>query len=75
MEKNETKYVPWLVFVWAMGIFIVIIGWILYGYSALSADVQQYNVDIAKINVQLSQIQNDLSWIKIELQKQYEKTR
>jgi len=55
MEKNI--YVTWPVFIWVMGIFVVVIGWQVTSITRLADTVDP-------IKTQLSQIQTDLQWIK-----------
>ena len=68
MDK-EKNYVSFSIFTWAIGIIVVIIGWMLVANSALSARVNEISIDSITIQTQLSQIQTDLSWIKQNIDK------
>lgn len=69
MDK-EKNYVSFTVFSWAMGIIMVVLGWVLVANSALSARVNEISIDYVAIQTQLSQIQTDLSWIKQNINKE-----
>jgi hypothetical protein len=58
--ERETKYVPWAVFIWAIGIFATVIGFMYIQMTDINTDSQG-------IQTQLSQIQTDIQWIKLTL--------
>ena len=62
IRKEEKKHVSWVVFVWAMGITLLLFGFLFNQVAEASKD----NNDI---KIQLSQIQTDLAWIKLKLSK------
>jgi hypothetical protein len=66
MEEKERK-VSWTVFVWAMGITLIVIGWMFTKMNSLEAKVETIATQSNRIEVQLSQIQTDLQWIKVNL--------
>lgn len=69
MENKEEKYVTLKIFTWAIGIIIVVFGWLFTINSALSSRVDDISSDSIIIQTQLAQIQADLVWIKNNLSK------
>lgn len=63
----ESKKVEFKIFIWAIGVIIVIFGWVFSAYASINNKVDTFNSDIIKIQVQLSQIQTDIAWIKNNL--------
>ena len=70
METDTKKrYVSWQIFVWAIGIITVVIGWCFVAQANTSEKVDKYNQQLLEIRTQLSQIQTDLQWIKEDARK------
>lgn len=59
-----TKSVPWVVFVWAMGILLAILGLLFNAQVALSNKVNGSQAGIIDIKTQLAQIQTDIKWLR-----------
>lgn len=66
MENFEDKKgkVSWKVFIWALGIILILFGMVFSQINSVTNTVQASNKDTTDIKVQLSQIQTDLQWIK-----------
>jgi len=68
-SNSKNKYVSWAVFVWAIGLLTVAIGWSLVAQASMEKKVQESNVQFVQIQSQLSGIQADLVWIKKSIDK------
>ena len=67
METDTKKrYVSWHIFIWAIGIITIVIGWCFVAQANTSEKVDEYSQQLLEIRTQLSQIQTDLQWIKEE---------
>jgi len=67
-EKTEDKKkVDWYIFIWSMGIIVVIFGWIFASFAQIQSYQSAQNVRDIEIRVQLSQIQTDILWIREKL--------
>jgi len=67
METDTKKrYVSWHIFIWAIGIITIVIGWCFMTQATTCEKVDEYNQQLLEIRTQLSQIQTDLQWIKEE---------
>ena len=67
METDTKKrYVSWHIFIWAIGIITIVIGWCFVAQATTSRKLDEYNGQLLEIRTQLSQIQTDLQWIKEE---------
>lgn len=64
IQKCLKGFVPWKVFIWTVGIFTAIVGWVFYSTTIMNASIQTNSTEGFKIQAQLSQIQTDLQWIK-----------
>lgn len=62
--------VSFALFSWAMGVILIVLGWMFSQINSVNAAVAQTTNAQAQIQVQLSQIQTDLSWIKVKLASQ-----
>jgi hypothetical protein len=78
-ELDGEKVVSWVIYVWTIGIILMLFG--IFGtvmgmsfskVSALEIRISEHNetqqVDMVQIKTQLSQIQADLAWLKNNLQ-------
>lgn len=68
-ETRQEKYVTFKIFTWAIGIIIVVFGWLFAVNNALSSRVNDVSSDSLVVQTQLAQIQADLVWIKNNLNK------
>ena len=64
LEQYKDKYVSWFVFIWAIGILTLCLGWSFKTQAQLNDKVDIYSNQLLEIRTQLSQIQTDLMWIK-----------
>ena len=60
----ENNYVKWRVYVWTIGIILILFGTCFAQITRNTAKLEAYNKDFTEIKVQLSQIQTDIIWIK-----------
>ena len=64
-KKNGTpKNVSWVIFAWAIGIFVIVIGWAFARTESLSIKVESSQANISEMRVDIGQIKTDVSWIK-----------
>ena len=68
-KTEERKKVDWYIFIWAIGIIIVIVGWIFVSLAQIQVYQSAQSVKDTEIRVQLSQIQTDILWIREKLSK------
>ena len=68
-KTEERKKVDWYIFIWAIGIIIVIFGWIFVSLAQIQVYQSAQSVKDTEIRVQLSQIQTDILWIREKLSK------
>jgi len=82
-QQNNKKFVQWYVFVWIIGIIIVIFGWQIYRIEKvedrtenyIAQSVEKYNEILAKygeINTGQALILQRLEWLE-KIQEQYKK--
>ena len=70
-ESEENKrYVPWIVFSWAIGLIFIILGWVIWAEAGFASQWSVHNDKDLGIQTQLTQIQTDLLWIKNYMEKQ-----
>ena len=69
MNSAINKRVQWVVFVWAIGLLGVGIGWSLFAQASVEKKIQDSNTQYVQIQSQLSGIQADLVWIKKSIDK------
>ena len=68
--KEEVKEGgSWKVFIWAMGIILLLFGWLIIANASVSNKIDAINQTYVEIRTQLSQIQTDISWIKESIKK------
>ena len=63
-ENKEKKLVPWVIFVWAMGIVFLSIAALTKAQASLSSKVDGYINSSNELRVDLGEIKTDLKWIK-----------
>lgn len=74
-NENGEKVVSWTVYVWTIGVILIVFG--IFGatnsasyarVTKLEDEIKLHNstqqIDMIQIKVQLSQIQSDLAWLK-----------
>jgi len=59
--------VTYKVFFWAMGIVVVVFGWIITTNLSLNTQLQSSLTNQNQILVELAKIQNDVGWIKLQV--------
>ena len=64
MKKKNNNYVNWVVFIWVVGIFTLIFGWLITAQAALDNKVNVYSNQFLEIRTQLSEIKTNIVWIK-----------
>lgn len=67
--KEQTKGVPWNVYVWTVALFTGIIGFLYANDMRLAGRLDAQAIQYQQIQTQLSQIQTDLVWIKSSINK------
>jgi hypothetical protein len=63
-NKKNNKNVNWIVFAWAMGIILLILGYFFTSMNGLQAKVDGSTIGTNDLKVQMAQLQVDVSWIK-----------
>lgn len=63
-ENNNTKRVPWSVFIWIIGIITIVFGWVFVSMGQINGKVEITNNDMTSIKVMLAEVRNDVLWIK-----------
>ncbi len=66
-EENNKKVVKWQIFIWALGIILILFGISFSFISNLTNKVDAVEKNTGDVREQLSQIQTDISWIKNNL--------
>ena len=64
MTELNNKKVDWKVFIWAIGIILLIFGWFALALSALNGKVEASEANNVEMKVMIAEIKNDVSWIK-----------
>lgn len=67
--KTKSKYVPWGIFTWIIGIIFIILGWVIWAEAGFNGQLVEHDNKDLEIQTQLSQIQTDLNWIRKALDK------
>lgn len=67
-EKLQTN-VSWQVFSLAIGIIMVVFGYLIKLNAQAQAEIKGTNSDIVEIKVDVSEIKSDVKWIKATLDK------
>lgn len=68
----ENKKVSWQVFIWALGIILIAIGWT---FIRTNASEEKSNTAVERVGAvegDIKSIKTDISWIKETLSKQYQ---
>ncbi len=68
--RNDLKRkVSWFIFVWAIGIILVAIGWIFTSITALSSKNDENKAEISNVEGDVKEIKSNILWIKESLQR------
>ena len=68
--KEEVKEgVSWKVFIWAMGIMLLLFGWLIVANASVSNKIDVTNQTYVEIRTQLTKISTDIEWIKEAVKK------
>ena len=67
----ENKKVSWQVFVWAMGIILIVIGWTFMRTNASDEKAQKALDLSSESSGNIKVLVNDVQWIKQMMEKQY----
>ena len=68
--KEEVKEgVSWKVFIWAMGIILLLFGWLIVANASVSNKIDVTNQTYVEIRTQLTKISTDIEWIKEAVKK------
>lgn len=68
-SHEEIKYVPFSIFVWAIGILLTLIIFTLGIVADVSKKVEESQSAQNQILVQLKEIQTDILWIRKEIDR------
>lgn len=70
---NKMKWVPWVIFVWAIGIILIILGWVIFAEAAINTRLAEHEDKDNIIQTQLAAIQTNIDWIRKTLETQSQK--
>lgn len=62
-EKQKNGKVSWGIFIWAIGIIIVAIGWCFLVTDSLSKKVEASNNSLNEIKISTARIETNVAWI------------
>lgn len=68
-EPPKNKTVNWKVFIWMIGVIVIVFGWIFAGMAAINGKLENHQDDMTEIKIFMSSVKADLIWIKAEIQK------
>ena len=69
IANNKNRKVPWIIFVWAIGIFTLALGWIFTSLYNLDSKVEVSKIETTDMKVMMAEIKTDVSWIKQMMEK------
>lgn len=71
MEENNrlNEKVSWKIFIWIIGVMIIILGWIFAGMAATNNRVNHIREDSVEIKMFMSEVKTDLGWIKEQFKR------
>lgn len=72
MEENQNnkKYVRWVIFVWAIGIIIMIFGVMFNALGGINNRVETNTASMGTIKEDIREIKTNVDWIKEAIKKQ-----
>lgn len=75
MDKRLSQKVPWMVFVWVIGIITAAIWYTVNAQSTINEKVHQNDIATTEVRGKIETIQNDVSWIRGIMEKQNQQAK
>ena len=69
LKEAGKEGVSWKVFIWAMGIILLLFGWLIVANASVSNKIDVTNQTYVEIRTQLTKISTDIEWIKEAVKK------
>ena len=66
-QQNNKRYVRWAVFVWTIGIILILFGVTFNGIASLNVKMEARERDTTEIKMDVREIKTNVTWIMEEI--------